>query len=75
MTTKLESYFNKEIRLALERQNYFRPGIRFIVPTKVEDCSLVEELEHLQTIDLSDKENIKKLISTLKKDQQRRNKK
>lgn len=75
MTTKLESYFNKEIRLALERQNYFRPGIRFIVPTKVEDCPLVEELEHLQTIDLSDKENVKDLISTLKKDQQRRNKK
>ena len=72
MTTKLESYFNKEIRLALERQNYFRPGIRFIVPTKVEDCPLLEELEHLQTIDLSNKENAEELISTIKRDQQRR---
>ena len=37
MTTKDESYFHKEIRLALERQNYFRPGIRFIIPTCVHD--------------------------------------
>jgi hypothetical protein len=75
MTTKLESYFNKEIRMALERQNYFRPGIRFIIPVKIEACPLLEELEHLQTIDLSQKEQVTELISTIKRDQERRKRK
>ena len=77
MTTKTESYFNKEIRLALKRQEYFMDGICFIIPTKVEECPLLEleGLEDLQTIDLTNKENVEDLISTIKRDQQRRNKK
>lgn len=72
MTAKYESYFHKEIRLALKRQESFRVRIDFIIPTKIDDCPLLEELKHLQTADLSDKANIKELISIINRDQQRR---
>jgi hypothetical protein len=74
MVEKIESYFHKEIRLALERQEYFKSRIRFIIPVKIEACPLLEDLEHLQTIDLSKKENVNDLISAIKRDQERRKK-
>jgi hypothetical protein len=72
MEKKFESYFRKEIKLALERQQKFMPGIRFIIPTKIDDCQLLEELEHLQTIDLGIADNEKELARIIKRDHQRR---
>jgi len=71
---KFEGYVNKEINLALDRQRYFRPGTRFIIPVKIDNSLLLEDLDYLQAIDLSDKDNIKELITTIKRDQQRRKK-
>jgi hypothetical protein len=71
---KLEGYVNKEIHFALDRQRYFKAGIRFIIPLKIEECKLHEDLEHLHTIDLSKQENFPELIKTIKRDQQRRKK-
>lgn len=74
LAQKQIGYVNKEINAALDRQDEFRHGIRFIIPVQIEECPLLEDLDHLQTIDLSNKDNIKDLISTIKRDQQRRKK-
>ena len=66
-------YVNKEINLALKRQDYFRPGIRFILPVKIEPCE-IDWLDHIQTLDLTREENMKDLISEIRKDNQRRKK-
>jgi len=70
---KEEGYVNKEINIAFERQQRFRIGTRFIIPVKIEDCTL-EQLEFLQSIDLSSGENIDELTKTIKRDFQRRKK-
>lgn len=75
MSAKLESYFHKEIKLALERQDKFKSGIRFIIPVQIEECPRIEELDHLHSIDLSQKEHIANLITTLERDQERRKRK
>jgi hypothetical protein len=75
MITATEGSLKKEIDLAFQRHRACKPGIRFIIPTKIEDCTSLEELEPLQTIDLVNKENVEKLISTLRRDQQRRKRK
>jgi hypothetical protein len=64
----------KVIRLALERQQSCSPGTSFIIPVKIEDCPVLQELQilPLQTIDLSKGENVKMVVSAIKRDQQRR---
>jgi hypothetical protein len=69
---KTIGYVNKEILLALERQKEFRVGIRFIIPLKIDDCELLEELDYLQTIDLSKPDGFNKLTRTIRRDYQRR---
>lgn len=69
---KIEGYVHKEIKLALDRQDRFPRGIRFIIPVKIEECPLYEELEHLHTIDMSGKNNVKQLITTIRRDQMKR---
>lgn len=68
---KFEGYVHKEIDLALKRQRQFRKGIRFIIPVKIDDASRLGELEHLQTIDLTEGP-VNELISVIKLDYQRR---
>lgn len=68
LSKKYEGFVNREIYTALDRQKNFRKFIRFIIPVKIEECRLMEEFERLQTIDLTDESNIKKLISTIKRD-------
>lgn len=72
LAKKIDGYVNEEIKMALDRQKRFRHGIRFIIPVKIEACNLLEELEHLQAIDLSGKKNIEKLIITIRRDQKKR---
>ncbi|NIM10752.1 MAG: TIR domain-containing protein [Candidatus Aminicenantes bacterium] len=69
---KFEGYVNKEINLALDRQDEFRRGIRFIIPIKIDDCPILEELEHLHTIDFSVADNIEEVVKTIRRDQTRR---
>lgn len=72
MAQKFRSYFHKEIRLALEQQQYFQADIRFVIPLKIEVCHFSEDLEHLHTIDISNRDNIQQVIEVIKEDQQRR---
>jgi hypothetical protein len=69
---KVEGYVNKEIYDALERQKTFRFGTRFIIPLRFEDCGLLQELEHLQTIDLDTEEKTGDLIRIIKRDYAKR---
>ncbi|MCP5105305.1 MAG: toll/interleukin-1 receptor domain-containing protein [bacterium] len=72
LSQKFEGYVNKEINMSLDRQDEFRRGIRFIIPVQIEECPLLEELEHLHTIDLSGGDNINELVKTIRRDQMKR---
>lgn len=74
LVNKIEGYVNKEIYEARERQKEFRSGIRFIIPVKIEDCDLLEELEELQAFDLTDEKKVDDLIRIIKRDFMRRGK-
>lgn len=67
LAEKRIGYVNKEILLAIERQQYFR-NLKFIIPIKVDDCLLLEELEDIQTIDFTREGTIEELIKTIKRD-------
>ena len=72
LAQKHVSYVNKEINIALDRKLEFRRGTRFIIPVIIEECPLLEDLEDIQSINLVHKETIEELISTIKRDYQRR---
>ena len=74
LESKLIGYVHKEIRLAQERQRYFRPGIRFIIPLVLEPCERLEDLDYLQSIDLTTPEGIRDLVRCIRRDWQRRKK-
>jgi hypothetical protein len=61
-------YVNREINSALDRKKEFRKGSRFIIPVKIEECPLLEDMHDLQTIDLTNRGNIRELTSTIKRD-------
>lgn len=72
LAEKEVGYVNKEIRMALDHQMNFRFGLRFIIPVKVEEAPLLEELEALHAIDLSNQNSVSELVRTINRDQQRR---
>jgi hypothetical protein len=73
MENKLEGYVNKEIQLAIDRQKYFRPGIRFIIPITIEKCEPLEDLDYLHNIDFStEKDWLHQLTKTIRRDWERR---
>ena len=74
MEQKFRSYFHKEIHLALAQQQCFKSNIRFVIPVKIESCHFSEDLEHLHTIDISNRDNIQQVIEVIKEDQRRRQK-
>jgi len=68
LVKKVEGYVFKEINMALDRQDKFKRGIRFIIPVRIDNCPMPEELAHLHVIDLINMDNIKELIKTIKRD-------
>lgn len=73
LAAKAFSYVNREIDLALKRQQLARRGIRFIIPVRVDDSPLLDDLKHLQTLDLRGGEGgVRELTSVIARDQQRR---
>lgn len=69
---KVFSYVNKEIALACERQKLARRGIRFIIPVRIDDSPLLEDLEEIQSIDLRGSNGVQELISAIVRDLGRR---
>jgi len=75
LAKRVEGYVNKEIDLAIERLKYFQQYSTFIIPVKLEPCELEwEEINKLQDADLTNKANIGKLISAIKRHYARRKK-
>jgi hypothetical protein len=67
------AYVNREINSALDRLPEFQRGKSvFIIPVKIEECQLRDDLAHLQTIDLTDEVNIKTLIDRIQRDFEKR---
>jgi hypothetical protein len=59
-----------ELKLAQERQSCLRPGLKFIIPIKIDDCELPQDLHdlHVSAIDLREDQQIDNLIKTIKRD-------
>ena len=72
LAQKYDGYVNKEINMALDRQDQFKRGIRFIIPVIIEECPLREELEHLHTVNLTGGENVDELVKAIRRDQLKR---
>jgi hypothetical protein len=71
LAKKYDGYVNKEINMALDRQDEFKRGIRFVIPITIEECPLREELEHLHTVDLSGG-SVDELVKAIRRDQLKR---
>jgi len=71
---KLIGYVNKEIQLALDKEKLHRNKIRFIIPVRIDDSPIIEDLDFLQSIDLTNPANMRTLIKTIRRDQERRRK-
>ncbi len=73
LINKNEGYVYDEIFSAMKRHRSFKRGLRFIIPLKIDECDVLEELEYLHCIDLKSDHNINALIKTIEKDWERRN--
>jgi len=69
---KVVGYVNKEIYEARERQKTFRSGIRFIIPLKIGDCEILEELEDLQSEAIDTQDKIAELVRLIDRDYKKR---
>ena len=72
LAKKLSSYVIREINAALDRKSEFRRGIRFVIPAKIDDSPLLEELKDIQAVDLTGKKNINDLIDAITRDFKKR---
>jgi hypothetical protein len=72
MLSRTESYYYKEIDLALERARGFRQGARFIFPAQLLACERLEEIVHLQRTDLILPNGLEKLAQDIREDWARR---
>ena len=62
-------YVNREIELALDRQQLYRSPRCFVIPAVIDhEDSRLAELRHLQSVDLSDQAGIDALVRTVKRD-------
>jgi outer membrane protein assembly factor BamD (BamD/ComL family) len=61
-----EGYVQKEIRFALDRAEEKPEGTIFLIPARLEDCSVPERLDRWQWVDLFDENGFMKLLSSLK---------
>ena len=68
LTAKGESFLHLEIKEALERQAWFPPGQRFVVPATLVECRGLEGLDHLHRADLTSDEGVQRLAARLLED-------
>jgi hypothetical protein len=69
LNRRIEGYVHTEIKMALERHAQFRKMFRFLLPVKINDCEILEELSHLHTIDCTGMNNIDQIIKSIRRDQ------
>jgi hypothetical protein len=72
LARKSIGYVNKEISLALKRQELAQRGVLYLIPLQIDDGLRLDALKEYQTLDVRSDEAVKSLISTIKRDFQRR---
>jgi hypothetical protein len=69
LRSKDVGYVNREIELARDRQQEYRPPRRFIIPVVIDDpANRLTELERWQSVDLTDPKGIDDLVRVIKRD-------
>ncbi len=68
MLERPESYIHKEIKEALERQDRFDEGERFLIPAILEPCPGLERLSDLNRVELTTREGIDRLAQEIQAD-------
>ena len=59
------SYLHKEIALALNAAQEQPEGTIYVIPLRLDDCSVPSRLRHWQWIDLFDRKGYRRLLSSL----------
>ena len=72
MLQRPETYIHKEIKEALERQDRFDEGERFLIPVILEPCAGLERLRHLHRVDLTTRESVVRLAREIQADWNKR---
>lgn len=72
LAERVESYCYREIRTALERQDSFKEGVRFVIPLQLDSGILLPELTELQSVDLTVAQGVQELVQTIQEDWNRR---
>ena len=67
MMGQIESYFHKEITLALERQGCFSEGFRFVLPAILAPCTGLDKLAAWNATDLTAPQGIQDLAEAKKR--------
>jgi len=65
--SKEKGYRQKELKIALEEANLLPEGEIFIIPARLEECAIPENLRRWQYVDLFEKDGYKKLLGALKR--------
>lgn len=63
---KQPGYRHKELKIALEKARLLDDGSIFIIPVRLERCSMPESLSHLQRVDLFEAGGYKRLVQALR---------
>lgn len=72
MLERAESYIHKEIKVALERQDRFDEGERFLIPAVLQGRAGLDRLGHLQSVDLTARDGVERLVKELLEDWHKR---
>jgi hypothetical protein len=67
-----EGYVIKELKTAIDRQEGFKKGFRFIIPITFDETKEMEEFKSLNQLFLTGPDDIDRLVSAIKRDQGRR---
>ena len=71
---KKRGYIQKEIRVAIDKANYFPEGVVFIIPVRLEDCDVPNSLKSKQWVNLHETDGYKILFDTLRQISFKKNK-
>jgi TIR domain/SIR2-like domain len=62
-------YVNKEIKLAIDKQEYYRPPRIFLIPTIIDSVdNLLPTLSNVQFVDVTTADGVDELVRTIKRD-------
>jgi hypothetical protein len=72
MLARTQSYYYREINVALEREKQQKQGFKFIFPAQLAPCNRLEELAHLQHVELTKPDGCERLAGDILNDWARR---